>query len=152
MARYLNDLFAEAQAPVVEWEGAPLYGVFDLPTVSPGLTFRFLESASDFVQGADLEIRGGVMSGAGVEAKVFRLWEDTAPERVDVSIKWQPRARRSLLVWNTWHTKGLDITHAFRGDAGMRVDELGPGRWRFRCSDGLGDVDFGNNVFEVEMW
>jgi hypothetical protein len=37
----LNDLFAEQRASVIEWGGAPLWGVYDLPTDRVSVTIRF---------------------------------------------------------------------------------------------------------------
>jgi hypothetical protein len=152
MGNSLNDLFAEQKSRVIEWGGASLWGAFELPVDRPGLVIRFLGSDSSYAQGVELDVKGGLIESGGLEGRAFRFWQDHRPVH-EVVLRWLPRAARSLLVWNlwAWPHQGGDIVHAFWGNAGMRVEVVGDGLYRFRCSDGQGDVDFSNLVFDVEM-
>lgn len=151
MTKPISDLFGEAQAACVEWQGEPLYGLYEME-VSDALEVKFLSSISKPVQGLNLTTDGGVLEIAGVEADDMLLWCDTAPPTVPVKIKPRDNGKVILKIWNVWRGKvgGHDVTQAWLGNAGMRIEQSGK-QISLRCSDGEGPVDFGNLIAQVNL-
>ena len=146
MTKPISKLFEEAQATCVEWEGEPLYGLYEISAPS-GLLIEILRSNPTPVQGLTLKAYGGVLRINDVEAPEILIWADTAPDRVMVSFRpWEGR-KAKLKIWNVWRGKvgGVDVTQAWLGNAGMRIDVAADGKeLLLRCSDGEGPVDFGD--------
>jgi hypothetical protein len=142
MIKPISDLFGEAQAACVQWQGKPLYGLYELEAPD-ALEIEFLSSISNPVQGLNLTTDGGVMEIAGVEADDMLLWCDTAPPKVPVKIKPGVDGKVILKIWNVWRGKvgGHDVTQAWLGNAGMRIEQSG-NQISLRCSDGEGPVSF----------
>lgn len=144
MTKPISKLFEEARSPCVEWEGAPLYGVYEI-FAPDSLEVEFLSSVGVPVQGLTLKAYGGIVEIEGVEAREMLLWCDTAPPKVSVRIKSEPGEETILKIWNVWRGKvgGSDVTQAWLGNAGMRINQQG-NQIFLCCSDGEGPVDFGN--------
>ena len=146
MPKSLSDLFEEARASCVEWDGEPLFALHEMPAPS-GFLVEFLRSKPAPVQGLNLKAYGGVLRINDVEARDMLLWVDTAPERVTVTFKPRKGRNAILKIWNIWRGKmgGHDVTHAWLGNAAMRVEQAADGKQLLlRCSDGEGPVDFGD--------
>lgn len=144
----LASMFAAQQSSKIDWHG-PLYGLYELPTSTQHVILSFASSNSNFRQGLRIKIRGGELTIDGVTASEFVLWRDTAPPAVDVEVSWKAKGARSLRIWNCWEHNG--VMHAWIGNAAMRVDDVGAGTVRLRCSDGEGNPDFDNLVAEVHL-
>lgn len=146
MTKPISKLFENAQATCVDWEGEPLYGLYQMPAPSD-LTVAILHSTPLPVQGLTLKAYGGVLQINDVEASEMLIWADTSPDRVTVTFKpWEGREAK-LKIWNVWRSKvgGVDVTHAWLGNAGMRIEQAAGGKeLLLRCSDGEGPVDFGD--------
>lgn len=151
MTMPLSKLFEEARAACVEWEGEPLYGLYEM-TAPDSLEVEFLSSIASPVQGLTLKTYGGVMEIEDVEAQEMLLWADTAPPKVPVKIKPGADGKVILKIWNVWRGKvgGHDVTQAWLGNAGMRIERSGS-RISLRCSDGEGPVDFSNLETRVTL-
>ena len=146
MTKPLSKLFEEARSARVEWEGEPLYGLYELPSPN-GLLVEFMSSISAPVQGLTLKVYGGVLEIGGVEAQEMLLWCDTAPPKVSVKVKTEPGKKAKLKIWNIWRGKvgGIDVTQAWLGNAGMRVETSADGKeFLLYCSDGEGPIEFGD--------
>lgn len=142
MPETLADLFANAQSPVVDWQGAPVFAAYEFASVPEDLTVEFIASKSSPVQGLRMKIRGGVLTVNEVETDDLLLWRDTAPDYVTVHVRARKGTRASLKVWNVWRG-GMDVVQAWLGNAGMRVEESGVGQeLLLRCSDGEGPPAF----------
>ncbi|MGQ7830151.1 hypothetical protein [Altererythrobacter sp. Z27] len=142
MTKALADMFADAQAPCLHWEGEPAYAIYEMPAPE-AFDVEFVSSTDTPVQGLTLKVYGGVLEIDGVEAQEMLLWRDTAPNRVPVKVKSETGGRATLKIWNVWRGKvgGHDVTQAWLGNAGMRVKQVGT--WlALHCSDGEGSVDF----------
>lgn len=142
----LSSLFTAQQTSQIDWDG-PLYSLYELPTTATSLALTFVSANSPVRQGIRLKARGANLTIDGVSGSEFVLWQDTAPDQIDVDVTWNAKGTRSLRVWNCWEHNGA--MHAWLGNAGIRVDDSGDGLIRLRCSDGEGDPDFDNLVVEV---
>jgi hypothetical protein len=144
----LSALFAQQQTNQIDLDG-PLYSLFELPSDARELTIRFLSGKSQPPQGVRLKVRGGTMTVGSTTAVDLVLWQDTAPELVQIKVTWKSRGARSLRIWNAWRVQ--DVTQAWLGNAGMRVSAVEGGILQLRCSDGEGDPDFDDLIAEVEV-
>ncbi|WP_448811810.1 hypothetical protein [Agromyces bauzanensis] len=144
----LASMFSAQQTNEIDWRGQ-LFSLYDLSTDVAELTIRFVSSAAALPQGLHVKVRGGSLEIGGVIAADMVLWRDTAPETVQVAVRWSPRGPRSLRIWNTWRDGG--VSQAWLGNAGMRVDTREDGRLTFRCSDGVGEPDFEDLVATMEL-
>jgi hypothetical protein len=145
-AMLMQERFQEAAAPFVEFGGHTVWAIHDLPLV-PILRIHFQSANEERPQGIGLEAKGSPIEINGEQRGEFRLWTDSAPERVDVKVVDLARLRQ-LRVWNTWKYPN-GATDAWTGNFGMVV-EHDEGGLSFRCSDGLGEAGFTDLVFRVE--
>lgn len=145
-------LFIAAQANEIDWHG-PLFGFYELPAGTTRLTLTFEASNADCPQGLCIKVRGESMRIQDVASPVFNIWTDTAPKRTEIKVVWKKTRTtpKSLRVWNIWRrvTEKWEITEAWSGNSGMRVEDHDDGSWTFRCSDGVGDPDFNNLVATI---
>jgi hypothetical protein len=151
MTKPISDLFGEAQSACVEWEGGPLYGVYELEAPD-AFDVEFLSFASKPVQGLNLTVYDGLLEIEGVEGRTMLLWHDTAPPVVPVIVKPAKGKKTILKIWNVWRGKvgGVDVTQAWLGNAGMRIDQVA-NQLTLHCSDGEGPVDFGDLQVRVTL-
>tara|TARA_R110002072_G_scaffold42064_23_gene119309 strand:+ start:3133 stop:3588 length:456 start_codon:yes stop_codon:yes gene_type:complete len=147
----LEKLFIDNLGEPVVYKGQAVCGDFRIP-VRTGQVFRvtFVESSSKFGQGISIDTNGQfVLHNARPDAdqgcsKII-LWEKTAPKITE----WVAEKGDWIEVWNAWDT-GDGVIDSGHRNAGMLHSEE-DGVHVFRCSDGPGDVDFGNLVFTVEV-
>lgn len=147
MTKPISKLFEEARAPCVEWEGEPLYGLYEITPAPENVIVEFLNGVSAPVQGLTLKVNGGALIVNDVEAPEMLLWRDIAPSHVPVRIKREPGKKVTLRLWNIWRGSigGVDVTQAWLGNSGMRIERSADGKkLLLRCSDGEGPVDFGD--------
>jgi hypothetical protein len=149
MTQYITELFEAARAPVVEWAGAPLYGLYQFDNVPEEIFIEFLKAKPSPIQGLKLSVDDGVLEIEGVEAQTMLLWHDTAPPKVPVKIISAEGKTPVLKMWNVWRA-GRDVTQAWLGNAGMRIEETG-NQLLLRCSDGEGPIDFSNLEVRVTL-
>lgn len=142
----LSSLFAEQRASEIDWEG-PLFSLYELPTSATRLCVEFKHRGSELRQGVRLKVRGGKLEANGVEESDLVLWQDSSPPRVEVLVRWGRRGPRSLRIWNCWEING--VTHAWLGNAGIRVERAPEDTIVLRCSDGHGEPDYGDLVVGI---
>ena len=142
MSKAISKLFEEAKDTCVIWEGEPLYGLYEMAAPQK-FVVTILRSRASPVQGLTLKSYGGSLRINDVESPEMLIWADTAPARMTVCFKPSEGRRAKLKIWNTWRGKvgGVDVTQAWLGNAGMRVERSGSDLY-FHCSDGEGPVDF----------
>lgn len=154
MPDMLADLFAASQSSVVDWEGQPAYSMLELDTIPDAILVEFLSATAVPVQGLRMKFQGGVLEVANVSAQELLLWRDTAPDQVLVRVRrnrGQRNAPSSLKIWNVWRG-GLDVTQAWLGNAGMRVERASDGnRIELHCSDGEGSAVFSDLVVALTL-
>lgn len=154
MVEALADMFVAAQAPQISWEGQPAYAIYEIAPIPSSVIVEFLYARQSPAQGLTLKVNGGMLAVDGIEASEMLLWRDTAPSKVTVRLTSEAGKRATLKLWNIWRGSigGVDVTQAWLGNAGMRVDQSEDRRELLVCcSDGEGLVDFGNLEFRVTL-
>ena len=149
MAEKLADVFQQAQAPSITWEGRVVHSMFELPPARHDATLRvtFESTTKDRPEGLRLKVRGGAAQIDGQDLDDVVLWSDSAPPVVDVPIRADERGA-VLRVWNCWHDPA-GAMQAWIGNAGMLVNQTSSG-YRLECSDGFGEAEFGDLVISVD--
>jgi hypothetical protein len=148
MNKMLSSMFAEAKAPEIDWEGEPLYGIYEIDPAPEGLIVEFVSATTAPIQGLTLKAYGGTLMVNDIEAQEILLWRDTAPNIIPVLVKSESGTKVTLKIWNIWRGlmgDGVSVTQAWLGNAGMRI-QLSDNKKEvfFRCSDGEGPIDFGD--------
>ena len=109
---------------------------------------RCLSACTSPVQAVRLKIERGLVIANHQRLTDVVLWADTSPPVVEIAIEPNGEHHATLKVWNAWRDDG--VMQAWFGDAGMIVEESSAGLW-LRCSDGVGEMDFSDVVFEVSF-
>jgi hypothetical protein len=147
-------LFVASRGKPIDFEGQLLHSALHLALApSSRIHILFESSATRPVQGLSISAerpkhRLGI---AGMSARHFVLWRDTAPRHVEVEL---PRARQPVLIaiHNVWRDEKYGTTMYGTNAAAMRVTEERVGKWLLECSDGWGtDAHFGDLVVRVVL-
>lgn len=148
----LSDLFAEQQSNIINWQGMSTYGLFEFDEVPSRFQLRFVSAKDSPVQGIRLKTTGGVVEINGQQNSEVVLWEDSAPDVIEVSIRIDDQATsRTLKLWNVWRV-GLDVTQAWVGNAAIQIDgDPSSGSFSLHCSDGQGEPNFRDLVLDVQV-
>jgi hypothetical protein len=144
----MQERFQQAAAPSLEMDGRTVWAIYDLPVPADRGRVQFESVAGERAQGVALASSGSPLEVNGATANDIRLWSDTAPELIEFGVSDRSRLQR-LRVWNVWRTRH-GAEDAWTGNFGMWVEQSGTS-FRFHCSDGIGDVDFGDLVFRIEF-
>lgn len=110
------------------------------------LELRRISFKEDQHPGMTFRIRKGKIQLAGQTLERFRVWAETSPEVVNMTIN--ARKGCQINVWNVWLARG--VTEAWIGQAGMKVATRN-GITKIECSGGLPKPDFGSLVIELEL-
>ena len=143
----LLDEFLRAKSNVIEQGGLRLHSVYTWDDVPRGLLRVTMSGIDDPVQSLQFRVRGGRLRTAGHAGDHLVLWRDTAPAGLllDVLPK-RGQSSVALSFRNCWRV-GEQMTTA-RRNAAMQV-ETTEARLRFRCSDGVSELDLDDLVAEV---
>ncbi len=101
-------------------------------------------------QAISLSVHGASATVNGYEGRKFIFWAgkfraDGRPATVEV----QAVAKGAYVnVWNSWESPSGRVD-AWLMDSGMIVEQTSDHAFIAHCSDGVGDPDFGNLVFDV---
>lgn len=85
---------------------------------------------------------------AGKTGTDFVLWTDTAPHHIQILVREAP-AGSQIGVWNVWRHPRHDTMLYGMNNAGVEVISESEDQWLLRCSDGVGDANFDDLVFEL---
>jgi hypothetical protein len=154
MTEVLTDLFVKAGASQIDWEGEPIYAIFEIASAPENIDLEFIEASAAPVQGFVLKVSGGALVVNEVEASQMVLWHDTAPRLVHLQVKWRAGKRRAIKLWNVWRARlnDSDVTQAWLGNAGMRIHSSSDGKeLLIGCSDGVGQVNFGDLKLRITI-
>jgi hypothetical protein len=149
----LSELIADARGAPIEWDGRVVYGSYVLKDVEgkSDLSVQFVEYVRTPRQALRLKPIQGTLGVAGERLKDVVLWSDTAPRIVQVT-PFPPRSRSSIdiRIWNAWWDGGLGgFMNAWKGNAGLQVDEVDTDAIWLRCSDGVGEPSFADLVVRI---
>jgi hypothetical protein len=146
----LSDVFAEKQSNVIDWNGIPVYGLYEFDELPSRLRLTFVAAKQTPRQGVQLRMRGGTLVTDGHEGSDIVLWQDRSPRRVSIDVRCAGPRKPRLKLWNVWRG-GLDVTQAWLGNAAIQLDgNPTSGSFRIRCSDGLGEPNFDDLILQVE--
>ncbi|KRA67188.1 hypothetical protein ASD89_02960 [Caulobacter sp. Root656] len=127
--------------------------MWEIDPVPDQMVLEFRRGVATPVQGLAIKLEGGILCANDVEARHLTLWLDTAPKEVCLLITKKKKKAR-LMIWNIWRDTidGRDITQAWLGNSGMRIELSGEGNETIlRCSDGVGPVNFDDLIVGARM-
>jgi hypothetical protein len=143
-----------ARTRSIEWQGLRVHGAYEIISPSTKMAIEFVSAVQKPVQGLEIKAEGAILLVNGQAEKRIRLWHDTAPSKLTIEVKPKGRKPPALMLWNVWRENAgtHQITHAWLRNAGMLVHESSDRRaFRFECSDGVGEAEFSDLVFEVKL-
>lgn len=141
-----QEMFEVSAGKPIEYQGRTLVMFDDFPTEgATQLRLIFEECKGDWRQGVALRIEGKFNLNKQIINKGIVLWQDSAPQTVEMELVGKPP---TLEVKNVWDT-GDGVIHSWHNGAAMIVEDLPNGR-RYRCNDGFADDDFDDLVFRLE--
>jgi hypothetical protein len=149
MKKTLDDLFWEARAHTVEYEGLTVQrSVFKYVKESGRFIVRFIKAIPKLVQALRINIYPGQLIIEDTESPKMVLRLDTCPDTVEVLYRPSPLGSR-ITIYNAWINEdgGID---AWLVNAGMLVEEEG-NRMILRCSHGRGEPPFDDLIVEIEF-
>ncbi|MDF3091286.1 hypothetical protein [Burkholderia semiarida] len=146
----LAQRFQEARAPKIVVDGREIYGLYEID-VSSGEAVLF----PDFVSFKKSTVQGVNIKAVNCNVEVnnqiltdFLIWSDHGPKHIPLNVAIKKGGRAALKVWNVWKYDG--VSHAWIGNAGMLVKK-DDRHISFHCSDGMGNPDFEDLVFTIEV-
>lgn len=110
---------------------------------------EFIKSKNDYRQGIELSLdkRKGYIEIKDQKLISPIFWKDTAPSTF--IFKCFPKKEiGELNIWNIWQYVD-DRVDAWIGNAGIIVEQEDAGIFLFRCSNGMGNIDFDDLVFRL---
>lgn len=141
-------MFEEKRSSIMGWNGITIYGLFEFKVIPERFELRFLSAKEFPVQGIHLRVKGGTLAVNDCESSNIVVWQDTAPQRVDVQVRALRKGAR-LMLWNIWK-ESAGVTQAWLGNSALQVDvDSSRGFLKLRCSDGVGEPDFEDLIVEV---
>jgi len=147
----LSQLFAQQSSTLITWGGEALHNILEIENLPLRVQVEFISAKASPAQGIQLRLRGGSLVANGQEAADLVLWQDTAPQTVDVEIRSAGGRPGNFKVWNVWRA-GLDVTQAWLGNSAMKVEgDLAGSGLMLRCSDGQGKPDFDDLVVRLSV-
>ena len=82
---------------------------------------------------------------------ITRLWnEEGLADRVEYEVECM---NGELKIWNTYricHINGSITEDSWTNNACMCIKEISSTKRKYYCSDGVGEIDLGNHIFEIE--
>jgi hypothetical protein len=146
--RTFTEQFQDTKGKPIWYEGRELRPTYRRP-VSKGDSFkvRFLHAVDRPLQGVGLKCNGCEVHVGDTVARNIALWTDTAPKEVVVDvIRAKPGAEVAL--FNQWRDEKYGATMYHLNNAAMEIVPRGDGPVIIRCSDGWGEPNFDDLVFE----
>jgi hypothetical protein len=146
----LAERLAAAHGAPIEVDGKLVHMLFELPPIDVPAQLRIaLRAGSARPQAVRLKVREGTLLVSGERADDVVLWSDSAPPVVTASVRPLSAGKPATLrVWNAWRDPAGTM-QAWIGDAGMLVEEPGPGEFVLRCSDGFDAPTFDDLVVRL---
>jgi hypothetical protein len=152
MAEALKDRFLKSKGSPIEIDGKKVV-TLDRVKISRGhVVVTFTGTPGKIPNGIIIKsAKGHVLLSDKKKAKSVYIWDDIRlPRRVEHEV-YCPNGE--LLIWNIYRVNPKDdITRAdyWTNNAGMFVEQVAKTKRRYHCSDGIGDFDPTDLVFELE--
>ena len=131
--------------------------MIDVLSVMEGSVVRIVFESVDspWRQGIWLATSGALRVN-DVESEQLTLWQDTAPQVVEVEIVDTDGVLTFYNVWDSgrypgYESQGLTLGESQSATSGMVVSEVGDGRLRYGCNDIGYDPTFEKLVFTIEV-
>lgn len=147
----LTELFrAQKSGGPISIDGRELHSTYAVP-VKDGelLKLDFLRSVPRPVQGIMLTAKRCQLEVGGAGAKSIELWTNSAPAHVEFRVV-RAKAGASVDVVNQWLDEKFGTSHHIN-NAAIAVEPQPGDELLFRCSDGLGDTDLEDLVFQLSV-
>lgn len=143
-----EELFRESNGKPVEYNGKVIQMMDEVAIgESARLRIEFDEVNSEWRQGISLTTEGTFEVGEQRIKRGLVLWQDTAPQQVDIVVSSKSG---TLQVKNVWDI-GDGVVHSWHNGAAMIVNRDGM-RIRYQCNDGHADDDFDDMRFSLSVW
>lgn len=143
-----EQLFLESQGQPILYKGKELIMIDKINLLNNEANFKikFLKTDSHLMQGIMLETKG-VFKVNGKKASIkIVLWENTAPEDINVCVNSK---NKEVIIYNVW--KSLDETiHYWHNGGAMYVQYFDNYRI-YNCNDGFPDDDLNDLIFKIEF-
>ncbi|MGR3911569.1 hypothetical protein Q3A80_31440 [Burkholderia sp. SR8] len=146
----LAQRFQEARAPKIEVDGREIYSLYEVDVSSgeTALSLDFISSKKSSIQGVKIKAENCNVEVNNQILKDFFIWADHSPKHIPMNVTINKGGKAAIKVWNVW--KYDDVPHAWIGNSGMLVKK-DDRHIVFHCSDGMGDPDFEDLVFTIEV-
>ena len=140
-----EEMFLESKGKPVKYNDVTVQMMDELPVGDLAhLRIRFESANSEWRQGISLTTEGTFEVGGQKIKRGLALWQDTAPQEVDVVVSSKSGTVQVKNIWDV----GDGVVHSWHNGAAMIVDSDRERR-RYRCNDGHPDDDFDDLVFEL---
>lgn len=141
-----QEMFQKSAGKPINYQGKTLVMLDDFPASGvKQLRLVFEECKGEWRQGVALRFEGKLKVNGQIIRRGIVLWQDSAPQTVEMEIVDQAV---TIEVKNVWDT-GDGVIHSWHNGAAMIVEHLPYGR-RYSCNDGFADDDFDDIVFRLE--
>ena len=143
--------FIESKGNPINYNGTLVSQMDEIPINSDKIRVVFEGGNSELVNGVVLKLTSGYIElPNGSRVKSLKIWNDIKLPNDMTYIVNCPEQK--LKVWNIYkitHTNGLVTEDAWTNNSCMHVQCISLSKRRYNCSDGIGDVDLKNFMFEL---
>jgi hypothetical protein len=152
MTSSLQYRFIESKGKPIDVEGQTVIQMDRVPIRAANVRIQFLKRTGKVPNGITIKSqKGHILLSDGEKVKGVNIWDQKdLPREVEHAVLCPDG---QLLVWNIYHAianEPLTRGEAWTGNAGMIIEKVSANKRRYRCSDGIGDFDPTDLVFELE--
>ncbi len=149
----LQNKFIQSLGKPLVIDGIEVIQIDYIPIKQEVVNIDFLGGNSSLTCGVALKPTSGyVLLPSGEEVKSLYVWHEKALSN-RVSYKFFC-SEGALKVWNIYrikHKSSLVSEYAWTGNSCMSVSSHGIYHRRYECSDGIGQMDLSNHIFELSF-
>lgn len=153
MSQKLSERFRASQGAPIDLGGREIIMMWELDDLSAGDSIRIQFDPPQLVRPQALRVksRRGTIGVNGESLTDVVLWSDSAPASLEILAEPKsPGGSLNVRVWNAWRDEEGTM-QAWIGNAGIVVEEAGPGTVMLRCSDGFDEPTFDDLIAKVEV-
>ncbi len=149
----LADMFIKNNGETININGSPVVMSQRVEVkIGQNVKIEFISSINDFRQGIELSLdkRNGYIEVNKQKLNSPVFWKDTAPSTF--IFKCFPKKEMGKInLWNIWQYTDNRFD-AWIGNAGIIVEQEEEDIFLFRCSNGIGDINFDDLVFRLILF